>query len=64
MTGRPPARCYVNGTAIHELNENQLAGWRADNLGIIFQFFQLLPALNLKQNVILPMDLCGKIQTA
>jgi len=51
---------YVNGTAIHGLTENQLAGWRADNLGIIFQFFQLLPALNLKQNVILPMDLAGK----
>jgi len=51
---------YVNGTAIHKLNENQLAGWRAGNLGIIFQFFQLLPALNLKQNVILPMDLAGK----
>jgi ABC-type lipoprotein export system ATPase subunit len=42
------------------LTENQLAGWRGDNLGIIFQFFQLLPALNLKQNVILPMDLSGK----
>ena len=51
---------YVNGTGIHQLNENQLAGWRADNLGIIFQFFQLLPALNLQQNVILPMDLAGK----
>ncbi|MGZ9235281.1 MAG: ABC transporter ATP-binding protein [Anaerolineales bacterium] len=51
---------YVNVTAIHELNENQLAGWRGDNMGIIFQFFQLLPALNLKQNVILPMDLAGK----
>src|SRR5690606_2711979 len=34
--------------------------WRGENLGIIFQFFQLLPALNLKQNVILPMDLAGK----
>jgi len=51
---------YVNGTGIHALNENQLAAWRGDNLGIIFQFFQLLPALNLKQNVILPMDLAGK----
>ena len=51
---------HVNGTAIHTLTENQLAAWRSDNLGIIFQFFQLLPALNLKQNVILPMDLAGK----
>jgi len=51
---------YVNGTAIHELNENQLAAWRSDTMGIIFQFFQLLPALSLKQNVILPMDLLGQ----
>jgi ABC-type lipoprotein export system ATPase subunit len=53
----------VNGTPIHEMSENQLAGWRGDNLGIIFQFFQLLPALSLKQNVILPMDLAGKYRT-
>lgn len=53
---------YVNSTGIHELNENQLAGWRGENMGIIFQFFQLLPALNLKQNVILPMDLAGKFR--
>jgi ABC-type lipoprotein export system ATPase subunit len=51
---------WVNGTAVHELNENQLAGWRGANLGIIFQFFQLLPALSIVQNVILPMDLSGK----
>jgi ABC-type lipoprotein export system ATPase subunit len=50
----------VNGTPIHKMSENQLAGWRGDNLGIIFQFFQLLPALSLMQNVILPMDLAGK----
>lgn len=51
---------YVNGSAIHAMSENQLAGWRGENLGIIFQFFQLLPALSLRQNVILPMDLAGK----
>ena len=51
---------FVNGTPIHQMTENQLAGWRGENLGIIFQFFQLLPALNLQQNVILPMDLAGK----
>ena len=51
---------FVNGTPIHQMTENQLAAWRGENLGIIFQFFQLLPALNLKQNVILPMDLSGK----
>jgi ABC-type lipoprotein export system ATPase subunit len=51
---------WVNGTAVHEMNENQMAIWRGGNLGILFQFFQLLPALTLLQNVILPMDLSGK----
>jgi ABC-type lipoprotein export system ATPase subunit len=50
----------VNDSAIHKMNENQLAGWRGDNMGIIFQFFQLLPSLSLMQNVVLPMDLLGK----
>ncbi|MFL7868921.1 MAG: ABC transporter ATP-binding protein, partial [Anaerolineales bacterium] len=58
---RPTAgEVFVNGTAVQKLDENQLAGWRGDNLGIIFQFFQLLPSLSLMQNVILPMDLAGK----
>lgn len=51
---------WVNGTAIHEMNENQMAIWRGGSLGILFQFFQLLPALTLLQNVILPMDLSGR----
>jgi ABC-type lipoprotein export system ATPase subunit len=51
---------WVNGTPVHEMNENQMAIWRGTSLGIIFQFFQLLPALNLLQNVILPMELAGK----
>jgi putative ABC transport system ATP-binding protein len=50
---------WVNGTPVHEMNENQMAIWRGGNLGILFQFFQLLPALTLLQNVILPMDLSG-----
>jgi ABC-type lipoprotein export system ATPase subunit len=58
---RPTAgEVFVNGTAVHELDENQLAGWRGESMGIIFQFFQLLPSLSLMQNVILPMDLAGK----
>jgi putative ABC transport system ATP-binding protein len=46
----------VNGRIIHTLSEDQLSGWRAQQVGIVFQFFQLLPALSLLQNVILPMD--------
>ncbi len=50
----------VTERAIHKLSENQLAAWRGKHVGIIFQFFQMLPALSLKQNVILPMDFAGK----
>ena len=59
---RPSAGAVlVNGATVHTMSENQLAGWRGANLGIIFQFFQLLPALSLQQNVILPMDLAGRL---
>lgn len=51
---------WINGTPVHQMSENQMAIWRGGNLGILFQFFQLLPSLTLLQNVILPMDLVGK----
>ncbi len=44
---------------IHHLHENDMAVWRGRNLGIVFQFFQLLPTLSLLENVMLPMDFCG-----
>lgn len=52
----------VNSRPIHKLNENQLAAWRVTDVGIVFQFFQLLPALNLLQNVLLPMDFAGRLK--
>jgi putative ABC transport system ATP-binding protein len=42
------------------MSEDKLAAWRGEHVGIIFQFFQMLPALSLLQNVMLPMDLAGK----
>jgi putative ABC transport system ATP-binding protein len=50
----------INGKAIHTLSEDQLSAWRAEQVGIVFQFFQLLPSLSLLQNVILPMDFASK----
>ena len=50
---------YVAGTPVHTLNEGQMAVWRGRNLGIVFQFFQLLPTLSLLDNVMLPMDFCS-----
>jgi len=49
---------YVDQEAIHKKSENQLAVWRGRKLGIVFQFFQLLPTLSLLENVMLPMDFC------
>jgi ABC-type lipoprotein export system ATPase subunit len=50
---------YVGETAVHKLSEGRLAKWRGKQMGIVFQFFQLLPTLTLVENVMLPMDLCG-----
>jgi putative ABC transport system ATP-binding protein len=50
----------VTGRKVHKMSENQLASWRGEYVGIIFQFFQMLPALSLLQNIILPMDFAGK----
>jgi len=50
----------VTGREVHKMSENQLASWRGENVGIIFQFFQMLPALSLLQNIILPMDFANK----
>jgi len=49
----------VVGQPVHTLNENQLARWRGRNVGVIFQFFQLLPTLSVVENVMLPMDFCN-----
>jgi len=45
--------------SIHKLSENDLAQWRGQTMGVIYQSFQLLPMLTLLDNVILPIDLCG-----
>jgi ABC-type lipoprotein export system ATPase subunit len=57
---RPTAgEVWVDGTAVHVLSEGQLSRWRGRSLGIVFQFFQLLPTLSLLENVLLPMDFCN-----
>ncbi len=49
----------VNNTLLNKLSEGQMAVWRGKTIGVIFQFFQLLPTLTVVENVILPMDFCG-----
>jgi putative ABC transport system ATP-binding protein len=51
----------VAGTAVHELRESRLAAWRGRAVGLVFQFFQLLPTLTVAENVMLPMDFCGTV---
>ncbi len=53
---------YVSGVAVHSLNESQAAIWRGHNVGIVFQFFQLLPTLTIAENIMLPMDFCNTFQ--
>jgi putative ABC transport system ATP-binding protein len=55
-------RVNVNGTEVQELNEDGLAQWRGLNLGVIYQSFNLLPMLSLRDNITLAMDFCGQYQ--
>jgi putative ABC transport system ATP-binding protein len=49
----------VGGTELHRMSEGQVAVWRGKTMGIVFQFFQLLPMLTLVENIMLPMDFCN-----
>jgi putative ABC transport system ATP-binding protein len=55
---------WVNNTPIHHFNEGQMAKWRGVNMGVVFQFFQLLPTLTVIENVMLPMDFCNVYRPA
>ena len=50
---------FVGDVAVHQLSENQMAVWRGRQVGVVFQFFQLLPMLSLLENIMLPMDFCN-----
>jgi putative ABC transport system ATP-binding protein len=54
-------RVMVNGTDIHQLGESERAGWRGKNIGIVFQFFQLIPTLSIIENVLLAMEFVDAI---
>lgn len=54
----------VAGTDVRKLSESQLAEWRGRTVGLVFQFFQLLPTLTVAENVMLPMDFGGRFRTA
>ncbi len=53
----------VAGADLGRLSESGLAAWRGRHVGLVFQFFQLLPTLTVAENVMLPMDFAKKIPT-
>ena len=64
LTGidRPTSgKMYVGGAALHDMNEEQVSVWRGTTIGVVFQFFQLLPTLTAVENVMLAMDYAGSI---
>jgi putative ABC transport system ATP-binding protein len=54
-------RITVNGKEVNGLKENQLSRFRGENIGFVFQFFQLIPTLTVIENVIMPMDFSKRI---
>ena len=59
---RPTSGEVIHGeNLLHQMSENELAKWRGKYAGMVFQFFQLIPALTVLENLLLPMDFCGII---
>ena len=55
---------WVAGNSLHTLSQEQLAAWRGRAVGVVFQFFQLLPTLTVLENIMLPMDFCRTLPPA
>jgi putative ABC transport system ATP-binding protein len=67
MTGidTPTSGTILAGSqAVHGLTQEELAIWRGTAIGVVFQFFQLLPTLTISENVMLPMDFCNTFPPA
>jgi putative ABC transport system ATP-binding protein len=53
----------IGDSDVHQLHPRDMARWRGNTIGIVFQFFQLMPALNILENIMLPMDFCNRFPT-
>ncbi|MDA3851847.1 MAG: ABC transporter ATP-binding protein [Spirochaetaceae bacterium] len=51
----------IGDTQLEQLSQRKLNLWRGSNLGVVFQFFQLLPTLSIMENILLPMNFCNII---
>jgi putative ABC transport system ATP-binding protein len=54
---------YVAGQRLTHMGEDRVAGWRGKNVGVVFQFFQLLPSLTVIENVVMPMTYAGTFKS-
>jgi putative ABC transport system ATP-binding protein len=52
---------HAAGANLNRLGENKVALWRGRNIGVVFQFFQLLPTLTVEENILIAMDFVGKV---
>ncbi len=59
IDGADDGQVEVAGQRLNGMSENALAAWRGREVGIVFQFFQLMPTLTVLENILLPMDLAG-----
>jgi putative ABC transport system ATP-binding protein len=55
---------HIAGHAIHRMSQEELTIWRGRSVGVVFQFFQLLPTLTVAENVMLPMDFCATFESS
>ena len=53
-------KVYINGKDIYSLSKDEIAIFRRNEIGLIYQFYNLIPILNVKENITLPCDLEGK----
>ena len=53
-------KVYINGTDIFAMNDDELAIFRRRQVGIIYQFYNLIPILNVEENMAIPMELDGR----
>ncbi len=59
-SGRVLVHTSEGTVSVHDLSESELSLWRGQNIGVVYQSFELLPMLSLIENIMLPIDLCGQ----
>lgn len=53
-------KVFINGTNIYEMSDDKLAIFRRRQIGLIYQFYNLIPILNVEENIALPVELDGR----